>query len=1124
MQKLLIANRGEIAVRIVRTAAELGVTTVAVHSQDDGRGLHTRMADEVRALTGSGPAAYLDIGQLVDVATEAGCDAVHPGYGFLSENAGFARRCVEASLRFVGPSAGTLELFGDKARARALAAGRGIPVLRGTEGPTALDEARAFLADLGPGAAVMVKAVSGGGGRGMRPVWSDAELGPAFERCASEAEAAFGDASLYVEQLLPRARHVEVQIVGDGTDVSHLWDRECSLQRQRQKVMESAPAVSVPLAVRERLWTAAVDLGRAAGYAGVGTVEFLVDTDARAGARGDDATFAFIEANARLQVEHPVTEAVIGLDLVRVQLDLADGRTLDELGLAQADVPSPRGVAVEARVNLETMAADGTVRPTGGTLAVFEPPSGPGVRVDSFGYAGYRTSSRYDSLLAKVIVHAVPGGPAAAAAKAYRALSELRIEGVATNVEFLQNLLRHPDVVAGDVHTRFIDDHLDELVPTGEPHARRHFGAADGGVASRAGAIVDPTDPLAVLTHGQTAVDVDIDGQPDVDGPEGTRPLVAPIQGTVVSVSVSVGDRVTEDQPLMVMESMKMEHVVAAPCSGIVRAVTVHEGDTMLEGHALAFLEETSVEGVAATVEQEVDLDHIRPDLAEVLDRHRRTLDEARPAAVARRRRSGQRTARENIDDLVDEGTFSEYGALTVAARRRRNTLEELIDQTPADGLVMGLGQINGDRFGPERSRCAVMAYDYTVLAGTQGSHNHEKLDRMAELALRWRLPTVFFTEGGGGRPGDTEHGGFIRGFEFWGRLSGAVPLVGINSGRCFAGNAAILGCCDVIIATRDSALGMGGPAMVEGGGLGVFRPEEIGPLSVMQANGVIDVLVEDEQEAVATAKQYLSYFQGPVDGWACADQRRLRQAIPENRVRVYDIRKVIELLADTGSVLELRPQFGRAMVTAFIRIEGRPVGVFANNPQHLGGAIDSDASDKAARFLQLCEAFDIPVLSLSDTPGNMVGPEAEKSGLIRHCSRLFVIGANLTVPIFSVILRKSYGLGAIAMTGGSYQAAMFCVSWPTGEFAGMGLEGAVKLGYRNELAAIADPVERRARFDAMVAAAYDGAKALSIAAGTQLDAVIDPAETRRWIVSGLTSLPPVPERTEKKLRWIDAW
>jgi len=459
-----------------------------------------------------------------------------------------------------------------------------------------------------------------------------------------------------------------------------------------------------------------------------------------------------------------------------------------------------------------------------------------------------------------------------------------------------------------------------------------------------------------------------------------------------------------------------------------------------------------------------------------------------------------------------------------VAARRRRNTLEELIATTPADGMIMGVGQVNGELFAEDRSRCAVLSYDYTVLAGTQGGNNHWKLDRMAELALRWRLPTIFFTEGGGGRPGDTEGGGFTRGFEYWGKLSGAVPLVGINSGRCFAGNAAILGCCDVIIATRNSALGMGGPAMVEGGGLGVFRPEEIGPVKVMQANGTIDVLVEDEEEAVAKAKQYLAYFQGPLADWSCADQRLLRRAAPENRLRVYDMRKLIETLADAGSMLELRPKFGLAMITAFIRVEGRPMGVFANNPMHLGGAIDSDASDKAARFLQLCEAFDIPVLSLSDTPGNMVGPEAEKTGLIRHCSRLFVIGANLTVPIFSVIVRKSYGLGAIAMTGGSYQAAMFVVSWPTGEFGGMGLEGSVKLGYRNELAAIADPVERKAKFDEMVATAYAHGKAMARGTSPAMDDVIDPADTRRWIVGGLKSLPPVPLRIEKKLRWIDSW
>ncbi|WP_293675917.1 carboxyl transferase domain-containing protein [uncultured Phenylobacterium sp.] len=1112
MKTLLIANRGEIAVRIARTAAEMGIDTIAVYSQDDAASLHTRKADRAVALNGSGPAAYLDIDQMVAVAKEAGADAVHPGYGFLSENAAFARACAAAGLTFVGPSPETLELFGDKGRARALAQQCGVPVLAGTDGPTTLAEAEAFFAANGP---VMVKAVAGGGGRGMRPATTAAELAEAFERCASEAKAAFGNGDLYVERFLVRARHLEVQIVGDGESVSHLWDRECSLQRQRQKVIEIAPADTLPMAVRERLFGYGVALGQAAAYRSLGTMEFLVD--------GDDVVF--IEGNARLQVEHTVTEEVTGLDLVRLQLRIAAGRSLSDLALTQDRVPEPRGHAVQARVNLETMAADGSARPAGGTLSVFEPPSGPGVRVDGFGYAGYRTSARFDSLLAKLVVHAGAGGLSRAVAKAYRALSEFRIEGSPTNIAFLQNLLAHPAVAQGETHTRFIEEHMGELAGEPEAHPKLYFDAAARGAAGpkRVGYQVDAADPLAILALGKAEAEV-ADEEEEAEGPEGTKPLRAPLQGTLVSVSVAAGETVRAGQALMIMESMKMEHVIGAEASGIVRLVNVVAGDTVYEGHPLAFIEESEIDGGGVVEAEEIDLDFIRPDLAEVLARQAKTRDEARPEAVARRRKTGQRTARENIADLVDPGSFTEYGALTLAARRRRNTLQELIDTTPADGMLMGLASVNGSLFPEEKSRVAVMSYDYTVLAGTQGTNNHFKLDRMTELAIRWKLPVVFFTEGGGGRPGDTEGGGFTRGFEFWGRLSGSVPLVGVNSGRCFAGNAAILGCCDVIIATKDSSLGMGGPAMVEGGGLGVFRPEEIGPIKVMQANGTIDVLVEDEEEAVFTARKYLSYFQGPVADWSCADQRLLRRVVPENRLRVYDIRKVIELIADKDSVLELRPKFGLAMVTAFARIEGRPIGIFANNPMHLGGAIDSDASDKAARFLQLCEAFDIPVLSLSDTPGNMVGPEAEKTGLIRHCARLFVIGANLTVPIFSVIVRKSYGLGAIAMTGGSYQGAMFCVSWPTGEFGGMGLEGSVKLGYRNELAAIADPVERKAKFDEMVAAAYARGKALSTATSPALDDVIDPAETRRWVLAGLKSLPPIPARTEKKLRWIDSW
>ena len=693
---------------------------------------------------------------------------------------------------------------------------------------------------------------------------------------------------------------------------------------------------------------------------------------------------------------------------------------------------------------------------------------------------------------------------------------------------FCARCFGHPAFVTGEIDTGFVEAHIAELAA--EVAAEAPALATAAPAQRTAGAKIDQVDPLAVLAHGKSGEAATAARTPepppadDVEGPAGTTALRAPLQGTVVSLAVEPGQPIRAGQAALIMESMKMEHVIEAAVSGYVRELAAAVGDTVFEGHALLFIEEADLGAAGAVEDAAIDLDAIRPDLAAVLERHQLALDAARPSAVERRRKTGQRTARENVDDLLDPGSFTEYGPLVVAARRRRNTIEELIEQTPADGMVMGLGRVNGEHFTDEAARCAVMAYDYTVLAGTQGAHNHQKMDRLMEIAMRWRLPTVFFCEGGGGRPGDTEGGGFIRGFELWGQMSGTAPTVGITSGRCFAGNAAVLGCCDVIIATRDSALGMGGPAMVEGGGLGIFRPEEIGPVSIQEPNGVIDIVAEDEADAVAIAKQYLSYFQGSLASWTAPDQRRLRGVIPENRLRVYDIRELIGILADEDSVLEIRPKFGQTMVTALIRIEGRPVGVMANNPKVLGGAIDSDGSDKAARFLQVCEAYDIPVLSLSDTPGMMVGPAVEQTALVRHCCRLFVNGANVTVPLVSVILRKSYGLGAIAMTGGSYQASTFAVAWPTGEFGGMGLEGSVKLGYRNELAAIADPAERRARFDEMVARAYANGKALNRATGYGIDDVIDPAETRAWVMGALRSMPPPTPRTEKKLRWIDAW
>jgi acetyl-CoA carboxylase carboxyltransferase component len=601
------------------------------------------------------------------------------------------------------------------------------------------------------------------------------------------------------------------------------------------------------------------------------------------------------------------------------------------------------------------------------------------------------------------------------------------------------------------------------------------------------------------------------------------------MQGTVVCVEVREGDRVAAGAELAIIEAMKMEHPVIAQIGGIVRRVAVAPGELLAEGQPVVFLEPAEAESAAASASSPVDLDAIRPDLAEVVARHAQGLDAARPDAVARRRKTGQRTARENVDDLVDPGSFIEYGALALAAQRRRRSPEELLRMSPADGLVAGIGSVNGARFGDEKSRCMVIAYDYTVFAGTQGMMNHKKKDRMLQLAEQWRLPLVLFAEGGGGRPGDTDSPGVagldVPTFATFARLSGLVPLVGIVSGRCFAGNAALLGCCDVIIATRNSNIGMGGPAMIEGGGLGVFAPEEVGPIDVQAPNGVVDLVVEDEASAVLAAKKYLAYFQGPLAEWRAADQRELRRLVPENRLRAYDVRAVIEALCDERSVLELRRDFGVGIVTALVRIEGRPFGLLANNPHHLGGAIDAPAADKAARFLQLCDAHGLPIVSLCDTPGFMVGPEVEKQAQVRHVSRMFVTAASLSVPWFTVVLRKGYGLGAQSMTGGSFHAPFFIVAWPTGEFGGMGLEGAVRLAYRRELEAVGDPGERDALYQKLVAQLYQAGKAINMAAFLEIDDVIDPAETRRWILRGLRSCPPPPPPPAGKRRpFIDTW
>ena len=569
---------------------------------------------------------------------------------------------------------------------------------------------------------------------------------------------------------------------------------------------------------------------------------------------------------------------------------------------------------------------------------------------------------------------------------------------------------------------------------------------------------------------------------------------------------VQPGESVAAGQVLVILEAMKMEHEIRAPHAGRLAERYFQAGETVGEGEVLmtwAPLSEAEASSAPAQTQPAVFAAALpeRADLKKLQDRLAFTQDAARPEAVAKRHASGLRTARENIADLCDPDSFVEYGALAVAAQSRRRTADDLMRNTPADGMVTGIGCVNGQRV-------VVMAYDFTVLAGTQGMRNHQKTDRMLGVALQNKLPVVLFAEGGGGRPGDVDvaivAGLNLATFASFARLNGQVPVVGVVAGRCFAGNAALLGCCDVIIAKADSNIGMGGPAMVEGGGLGVFKPEQIGPSAVQHSNGVIDILVDNEAQAVTAARHYLSCFQGAQTEWQAPPAEALRHVVPENRVRVYDTRAAMQGIADVGSLLHLRTGFGVGIHTALARIAGRPVGLMANNPLHLGGAIDADAADKAARFMQLCNAHGLAIVSLVDTPGFMVGPDIEALAQVRHVSRMFVAAAHLRVPLLSVVLRKGYGLGAMAMTGGGFHETLSTVAWPTGEFGGMGLEGAVRLGYRKELEALPEGPEREALFEQLLAQQYENGSAINMAATLEIDAVIDPASTRDWLVAGL--------------------
>ena len=607
-----------------------------------------------------------------------------------------------------------------------------------------------------------------------------------------------------------------------------------------------------------------------------------------------------------------------------------------------------------------------------------------------------------------------------------------------------------------------------------------------------------------------------------------TLDIAAPVSGSVIAIEVAPGQRVRAGQVLLLLESMKMEVPLESPVAAEVLAVHVAVGEAATADEVLLQLRELAPgETPAGDTGGRAAAELPSPEhagLQRLRDRRRLLQDAARPAAIARRHACGLRSARENIADLLDAGSFTEYGGLAVAAQRSRRSLEDLQAQTPADGLVCGTGTVAG-------RPAAVLAYDYTVLAGTQGVFNHRKSDRLLELAARQRLPVVWFTEGGGGRPGDVDWpivaGLDCTTFARWAALSGVVPRLGIVAGRCFAGNAALLGCSDLIIAVEGASLGLGGPAMIEGGGLGRVEADAVGPLSVMGPNGVVDAVVADEAAAVSLAKSLLSLLDVPQlpapPGVALADTdaAALREAVPANRNALYDPRRILAGVVDPGTLHELRPAFGIGVITALARVGGRAVALAASNPRHLGGALDAPACDKLARFMQLADAFGLPLVTFVDSPGFMVGPESEKTAMVRHASRLFVNAAALRVPVASIVVRRGYGLGAMALTAGHFHAPVATAAWPSAEFGAMGLEGAVRLGFRKELEA-AGPEHRQALFDRLLAEAIARGEALNMASHLEIDDVIDPAETRGWLHRVLTAacarqLPP-------RRPFVDTW
>ena len=1108
--RILVANRGEIAVRIAKACQKLDIEPIACYTEDDQN--HVKAFDSKSkhlCLKNTMPTAYMNADEYIEFCLQYKLAALHPGYGFLSESPVLAQLCEQNGIHFIGPSSEHLQLLGNKASALKLAHELNIPTLKHFAGKdlAAIMDYFEQQQSVDPNYIGMLKATAGGGGRGMALINNRENLRIEYKKQSAIANKFFGSAEIYIEQYLPDALHLEAQVSGNGSHITICGVRDCSIQRNRQKIIEITPSAFANKKICDTICSHAKKMADHLKITGLATFEFLVD-------KSNQQVF-FIECNPRCQVEHTITEEYFGVDLVAEQIISCtkgleakrEKKFVQGYQTGALAAPANEKLCIQLRLCAEQMSDQGVVTPCGGDLDQLDYQKV--VRIDSSPLP-FKHNEQFDSLMAKLIF-----------------CKDIDIDAQTTlgklSAEISQDL--QGNTLSMDSNAPLLQKICDYL-STSQNHAKiqtNWLQNRSSELNNSASAVSASLDPLAVLVHGKKPTTL-----------KKIRPVRGNIrldfQGLLLSNETKTGQKVEAGQLLAIVEAMKMEHEIVSDCTGIVTAVNFQAGQTIPTNSILIEIKPDQSETTAQTQTTEfADLEKIRTDLQEVLDRKAKHFDENRPKAVARRRKTNQRTVRENIEDLCDANSFREYGDMSVAAQRNRRSMPDLIDNTPGDGMVCGIGTVNAQEFGSDNTQCMLMSYDYTVLAGTQGKNNHTKKDRMFKIAIDESLPVVLFAEGGGGRPGDVDVQGVAGldclAFRYFGELSGQVPLVGIVSGRCFAGNAALLGCCDVIIATENSNIGMGGPAMIEGGGLGIYTPDEIGPIEVQTANGVVDIAVADETQAIAVAKKYLSYFQGDAQQWEEEDQRKLRHIIPENRMRVYPIRDILANLFDKDSVMELRRDFGLGMVTALGRVKGKTVGIIANDPKQMSGAIQSDGADKAARFLQLCDAYDFPVVSLIDTPGIMVGPEAEATALVRHASRLFVVSSGIDVPVMAVIVRKAYGLGAQAMAAGGFHSTLFSISWPTGEFGGMGLEGATKLAYRKELEAETDIAKRRQMYDTLVAKAYERGKAINMASFLEIDTVIDPIQTREWLDQGiLVHRASSKDKPKSGRKFIDTW